>query len=148
MKQQRDLGNNRSIVPVAPAGIILGLLKHSWTNHTASHAQKSFWGVSRSSPHVTAANEYFMHNAIFNLCWIFPKTLEKAQISVTRSEVASFSRCEKESAQTGAEGAVNHFCFAHLFHCNKSCQTLMAPKINKTLTNPCSVVPELAEAQR
>lgn len=34
----------------------------------------------------------------------------------------------KKSAQTSVEGAVNHFCFAHLFRCNKSQQILMAPK--------------------
>lgn len=38
--------NKRTIVPLAPAGITLGLLKHSWMNHIALHTQRSFWGFS------------------------------------------------------------------------------------------------------
>lgn len=35
---------------------------------------------------------------------------------------------KKKSAQTSLEGAVNHFCFVHLFRSNKSHQILMAPE--------------------
>ncbi len=49
MEQQRDLRigrevNKRSIVLLAPAGITLGLLKHSWMNHIALRTQRSFRG--------------------------------------------------------------------------------------------------------
>jgi len=46
---------------------------------------------------------------------------------------------KRKPAQTGVMGAVNHFCFAHLFHGDKSHQTPRAPRA--TGTNPCPVVP-------
>lgn len=105
VRQWRDLCtgremNKRAIVPVAPAGITLELLKHSWMKLTwyCTHSDWVLFLFFLTGGGVvweSATGYSFMHSAI-----LFQDS----------------GRSQRRFAHTDVKGTANHLCFAHLFN--------------------------------
>lgn len=125
VRQWRDLCtgremNKRAIVPVAPAGITLELLKHSWMKLTwyCTHSDWVLFFIFLAGGGVvgeSATGYSFMHSAIlFHLNLIYPRFWRGGGHQISFVELKS--RSQRRFARTGVKGTANHLCFAYLFN--------------------------------